>query len=250
MKKVIKSPLEPQELQDFVAQCSNADFEQLKSDNHGITYKKIKERIIADQGGLCAYCEAKMDRIPNDCRENFRVEHFCPKHVSGPPNWALKWGNLLGCCHGGSVGHDAGRELSCDAKKGGNDFRNRILDPLAITALDRIFLYDTVTEEKGKMEIDFETCPTAAKILAENTITLLGLNVRRLMRLRAEVVDAIYGQIQIGLDNNLSHEDAIKEVVRAQFGQPQSGWPAFFTLIRIILLPASDDFLRSIQYDG
>jgi len=86
MKKVVKS-LEPEELktykQQYITQFRR--WEQAREARvkvgSGKNAKKVKIKdvitstLIADQKGLCAYCEMTI-------HENFSVEHFIPCHLS------------------------------------------------------------------------------------------------------------------------------------------------------------------------
>lgn len=71
----------------------------------------VKEVLIHEQKGLCAYC---MKRIRMDIHS--RVEHLIP--LSEDKEKAIDYNNLLGVCDGGekSVGQQ-GHVLCCDARK-------------------------------------------------------------------------------------------------------------------------------------
>jgi uncharacterized protein (TIGR02646 family) len=68
----------------------------------------IRSALIAEQGGLCAYC---MNRIKDDSNST-RIEHF--KSRKENKVFELNWGNLLACCNG-NKGHF---ETHCDVAKG------------------------------------------------------------------------------------------------------------------------------------
>lgn len=68
-------------------------------------YKQVKQQLIKDQYGLCAYCEISIRLTDNeDLVDDFRVEHFHPKTgtENHEHNYHLDWNNMLGACHGGS----------------------------------------------------------------------------------------------------------------------------------------------------
>lgn len=74
----------------------------------------IKEQLLQEQHGLCAYC---MRRIQND--HHMVIEHVVPIQQSGEE--ALSYSNMIGCCDGGrsiDVGSGNKRILCCDAEKG------------------------------------------------------------------------------------------------------------------------------------
>ena len=74
----------------------------------------VKEQLLQDQHGLCAYC---MRRIQND--HHMGIEHVVPIQQSGED--ALSYSNMIGCCDGGrsiDVASGNKRILCCDAAKG------------------------------------------------------------------------------------------------------------------------------------
>ncbi len=70
----------------------------------------IREALVREQHGLCAYC---MKRI--EVNDKMNIEHFLP--VKGHKDRVLDYGNMLGCCKGGSDTQDANKILCCDAAK-------------------------------------------------------------------------------------------------------------------------------------
>ncbi len=72
---------------------------------------EVKEVLIREQRGLCAYC---MKRIRMDSHS--RVEHFIP--LSADKEKAIDYGNMLGVCDGGEkIMGQQGHVLCCDAHK-------------------------------------------------------------------------------------------------------------------------------------
>lgn len=71
----------------------------------------IKEILLHEQHGICAYC---MKRIRMD--NHSRVEHFIP--LSRNKDKAIDYSNMLGVCDGGekALGNQ-GHVLCCDAHK-------------------------------------------------------------------------------------------------------------------------------------
>ena len=55
----------------------------------------IRQSLLEEQGGLCAYC---MRRIENNGHST-RIEHWYP--LSADKERALDYGNMLAVCHGG-----------------------------------------------------------------------------------------------------------------------------------------------------
>lgn len=78
MKQVLRQQ-EPVELVDYRRAVPHSTWEQLKSDVHfggPVAYNACRTQLIADQGGICAFCE--IDIRSNDPRQ-CRIEHFHPK---------------------------------------------------------------------------------------------------------------------------------------------------------------------------
>lgn len=83
---------------------------------------ELRERLIAEQKGLCCYC---MGRIWNDPLR-MKIDHWqCQERYQ---NGRLSYNNLLGACLGRSVseGDDTRKDkekLHCDSKKGNHDLK-------------------------------------------------------------------------------------------------------------------------------
>ena len=71
----------------------------------------IREQLLKEQKGLCAYC---MKKIRNN--EKTVIEHWCP--IDANPSQALSYTNMLACCDGGRKNDTYPHVLSCDAAKG------------------------------------------------------------------------------------------------------------------------------------
>ncbi len=92
--------------------------------------QKIRENLIKDQHGLCAYC---MSRIKSS-GQSMAIEHW--KSLSSSKRLALKYSNLLGVCMGGQrTNTDERRVLCCDAKKKESEIS---IDPLNATHMSQI----------------------------------------------------------------------------------------------------------------
>ncbi len=91
----------------------NADSENaslLRSFFDQLDKQPIREALVREQHGLCAYC---MKRIETD--EKMNIEHYSP--VKGYKDNVLDYGNMLGCCNGGSREDEKHKVLCCDAAK-------------------------------------------------------------------------------------------------------------------------------------
>ncbi|MBQ2975400.1 MAG: TIGR02646 family protein, partial [Phascolarctobacterium sp.] len=104
MKRVYKREQEPELLKSYRTRYPDAKWDKFRR-RFTRGYRQVKQAIIEDQRGLCAYCEISI-KMKEDYTEvdDFRVEHFYPKGATqdGGHNYHLDWRNLLGVCHGGS----------------------------------------------------------------------------------------------------------------------------------------------------
>ncbi|WP_143330426.1 retron system putative HNH endonuclease [Chromobacterium haemolyticum] len=123
MKKISKSDC-PESLNFYLESNPDEKWETFK-DEEREGFKDVQKTIRNDQGGICAYCENKMEIFHGKGKDDFRIEHFHPKKRPPlpPPNWGLDWNNLLGVCTGGSeryVGNTSlftAPDFSCDVPK-------------------------------------------------------------------------------------------------------------------------------------
>ena len=212
--------------------------------------------MISDQNGLCAYCEIDLKQTSSPTPlDDFRVEHFIPKSQNPPPNWALEWNNLIGVCHGGrqrGVVDENQRfgDASCDACKGGENLQGIILNPLDLP-VDRIFRYElTSLDEKGKMMVDLQNCPQEIQAQAQHSIDKLQLNVERLRRMRAAVIESLIEQISIMTSSGKEISEVMETLLRSQLRKSNDSWPAFFSTIRCFFGEEAECYLSSINYDG
>ena len=117
----------------------------------------IKEQLIREQHGLCAYC---MSRIKNDSR--MRIDHFVPLQTSGAD--ALNYANMVGCCDGGSSAEpepDGKKVLCCDAAKGEqlltlSPYDHSQMQKLRYRSDGRIYTYPQ--DERLEHDINFVLC--------------------------------------------------------------------------------------------
>lgn len=88
-------------------------------------FTSVRGEALAEQYGLCAYCEVKLPIPPDPVK--CRVEHIYSKSntTATSVNWHLVWQNMVVVCPGGTSEH-AGPELylapraenvSCDSHK-------------------------------------------------------------------------------------------------------------------------------------
>jgi len=221
--------------------------------------KEVQEQLRKDQRGICAYCEIDLiilsnQDVQNDCKADFRVEHFHPKQDNDC--WQLEWQNLFACCHGGSEKHlqEAGRfaetraERSCDVPKKDNVWDDSILNPLKIPAFPPLFCYC----DDGQLKVDegncriANICPGKVKF----TIESLHLNCDRLKKFRMNIIDKVKEQINICLqESNDNIAIAMKNIADILFSCTDD-WPPFFTAIRSYLGNTAEARLKEMNYNG
>jgi len=82
----------------------------------------IREALVRDQGGLCAYCQRRIEahEDPVTGRSQMKIEHWIPRAESAEHHFI--WSNLIGVCLGtsGDVSEAAARSTTshCDASRG------------------------------------------------------------------------------------------------------------------------------------
>ncbi len=81
----------------------------------------IREALVRDQGGLCAYCQRRIAaELDDEGRPRMKIEHWAAQ--STHPDLQLKWTNLVGVCLGSApVPPDLRTEVlrpHCDASRG------------------------------------------------------------------------------------------------------------------------------------
>lgn len=108
MREINKGP-EPRELTLYKTQPSAV----YDGPNFTPVKRKIREKLLIEQGFLCAYC---MGRITES---TMKIEHWACQHSNS--ELQLEYSNLLGCCKG----HEGSppSEQTCDTKKGGNGIK-------------------------------------------------------------------------------------------------------------------------------
>ena len=256
MKHIEKRAQEPERLRSYRKQFPNGTWEKFRHSR--ANYQEVKQALLADQHGLCAYCEIEIKEALHPGQvDDFRVEHFYPKSASvrGGHNYHLDWRNLLGVCHGGSqpnVGESEWRfaarhnDRSCDVLKGSKDISGRILNPLLLPAQARVFRFDL---DDGRMRVDKKTCPPELRRLAENTIRELNLNAPRLMRMRLEVIRALFDTEVRYVSDGMEPEE-VYELLAEQWLTPdeEGNCLPFFSVMRYYLGDAAEAVLQRHEY--
>ena len=83
MKRVYKCKEEPEGLKRYRTNYPWESWEHFRRRARR-GYQVVKQQILHDQHGLCAYCEISIKLAEEEGEvDDFRVEHFYPKSVKG-----------------------------------------------------------------------------------------------------------------------------------------------------------------------
>lgn len=254
MKAVKKSVPGPTLLASYVAANPGNTWKQFRDSG---AYGQTKAQLHNDQRGLCAYCEINLILNPgNAIADDFRVDHFHPKSPHAPPpNWALNWTNLLGCCHGGSSKkvsepsrYDSA-DPSCDVPKENFNWVGVILDPQQIPPLEMLFSFKSNGADAGEISVDTARCPPQLQQQAAESIDKLKLNATRLKLARKASIEKMNAELAQLLAEGRTTNPA--ETLASQFLDPQQPqWTAFPTCTRWVLGAQADEHLTRNNFAG
>jgi uncharacterized protein (TIGR02646 family) len=252
MKHVPKSN-EPPKLREYRQNNPNGRWEQFRQDcKSGLN--EVFETLASDHGGLCAYCEMKINK------PNHQVEHFHDKSdesdQNNPTKWHLDWSNMWYCCKGGTEENFVGDEFkrpskvncSCGQHKKNNDYQN-IISPNDIPKFPRIFSYK-ISDNSVEILADEELCSESRidKNYVEKTIEMLNLNCNRLQETRY----AYLKPIKKILCEKKPNTEQIKDLLIRLIGNKYENkcWGQFFTMIRWQFKKIAEEYLEEIQFNG
>lgn len=183
---------EPSCVGTFRNDTPDGSWDQFRNNDEGLCYKRVRDHLLTDQRGLCAYCELELKE------NNRQIAHFHPKsdHSDGRTNWALIWENLWLACKGGSQPSMSPPEylpptvenLSCDEAKKDKILDGLVLAPGDIPAFPRLFRFEQ-KPDAILIAPDEKKCLNAGVSIeiVEETIKQFNLNCRRLTDARLEV---------------------------------------------------------------
>ncbi len=178
-------------LADYLQSEGDAgDWPGFRDHRAGESYRELVEALIALQHGLCCYCEIALRGSDR------QVEHVVPRSAADVGKAkSLQPANLAACCKGGSARSFAAngladedryakpvaRNLSCGQAKADRT-HSGFLDPRDLPESAPLFR----VRRDGRLDPDPGACRSAGISVAqaEQTIEILGLNVRRLRRAR------------------------------------------------------------------
>ncbi len=140
---------------------------------------KVRNALIQEQGGLCAYCMCRIPRGDAGNQPAVIIEHFIAREPSDGRDvgQGLDYYNLFAVCHGnrGDAGTRKQIDLTCDAHRGNTEFRK--IDPLRAETMAAITytLEGEIQSEDPDVAFDLvETlnlnCPTAPLVAERKAV--------------------------------------------------------------------------------
>lgn len=174
---------EPQTFKKWQQANPNATFDDLATDTNHALKQVVKTSLLAEQKYICCYCEKTIDA------ETSHIEHLLPQ--SSYPKKQLDYSNLLASCQAD------GKKAHCGHKKD--------KQILPITPLDSI-----EPSQHFIFAADGNIYPRAENDNAANsTISILGLNAKRLVNMRRSVVSGLIDQL---IDNPTERQQTLNTV--------------------------------------
>ena len=181
--KYIRKREEPEEFTNW-KNLENDDWQPNWDNNFQAPQKPIvHEALLGEQGFICCYCGMRITR------ETSHIEHLKPRSIY--PHLALDYTNLMASCQGESEVPPP-HPLHCGHKKFDWYDEQLMVSPLEANCED-FFRY---LGSGDILSIEDSDRQAAAEI----TIEKLGLNIPKLIRMRAEAIDGIL-QATEGLTN-------------------------------------------------
>ena len=117
--------------------------------------RELKDSLLKEQGYLCAYCMARIDK------GHMRVEHFKPR--SHYPDGRFTYRNLLACCQGETQG-----KSHCDVSKGEDEIKLSPLEPSCVDTLSYESRTGAIKSSNEDYNHDLDTLNLNAHIIKQN----------------------------------------------------------------------------------
>jgi len=206
MKHIVKRQ-EPPSFTNWKAQETN-NWHPIYADLRGDIKDDVHNNLITEQGHICCYCEKRIKR------KDSHIEHFRPQSVY--PGMNLDYCNMLCSCMRETM---KGEPLHCGNKKEDWFDETLIISPLDQTCESRFaFMGD------GRIKPASSTDDAARE-----TINRLGLNIPKLIALRAHVITHF-------LDEELT-EDERNQFAAAYLEKDEKGmFGEFWTTIKYLFI--------------
>ena len=195
MKDIVKKD-EPKEFADWKAQA-NESWQPTYDDLAGNAKEAVKAALMAEQGMICCYCEQRLSK------QNSHIEHFIPQKTR---QHTLDYNNMLCSCQGQLR---RGEPRHCGHLKDQWYDGDLLISPL-----------DSGCEARFAFSFDGNIMPAADHDeAASETIKRLGLNIPKLIDMRAKVIEPF-------LDDHLSSDEVqtfvagyLEKDAMGQFGE-------------------------------
>ena len=222
------------------------DWSGFRDHRAGESYRELVEGLVTLQHGLCCYCEIALRGSDR------QIEHVVPRSASDVGKAkALQPSNLAACCKGGSARSFAAngladedryakpvsRNLSCGQAKA-DKTHSGFLDPRDLPESAPLFR----VRRDGRLDPDPGACRSAGIPVAhaEQTIEILGLNVRRLRRARRKA----WRKLGEDWADHLGDSKLATIAARQALLPDERGWlAAFFTTSRTWFGPVGERVL-------
>ncbi len=185
--------------------------------------KELYKDLIAEQKGLCIYCEQSLSEDYDT--KKVHIEHIRPK--SRYENLIFDYNNLAASCNGYPCDMECPEKIEefCGHNKGSEYDEANFLNPVEIEDIEKYFEYDA----EAKIYPTSEDRDKANK--AEYMISILGLNNTYLLDARRRILDKILeivaGEEKIDLGDDIiiidiNNEDEYKVL------------PAYYTMLKFL----------------
>ena len=210
---------------------ANANWEEFRSHNSGMSQRELRESLIQNQHGLCAYCEIKLTETDR------QIEHVIPRSdLQHGAARELDVTNMIACCVGGtrSKARKSGGHTCGQAKGNQND--ENFIDPRLLPAQPSL----TKVLRDGLIEVDEKACesgniPTAR---VRRTIEILNLNAERLQLMRTK-----YWTELVERSGQFDDPNKMNAWIRDVLIPDENGLTTFFTTARSYFDPLSESLL-------
>lgn len=227
--------------------------------DHPLYQCEVVDRLLFDQGHLCAYCENSIYRATGEeGLQDIGVEHFHPKSsAQDDHHWVTDWANLFAVCLGGSnpyvlepnlrcggVGVDGTRkaELTCDKRKGEDVLDDLILKPTQIPTELNLFRVSRSTGEISVHEPNCESLGVDPEKVSR-TIDKLNLNANRLCLARKGILGNVSKKM-VELRRSMTVSEAARKISNVRFKASGGRLYPFYTACRAFLGRAADDVIN------
>lgn len=243
MKRSLLLSRSPSKFADFIAENSDARWNNLRNDHRDV-YDDLSAQLIGRQKGLCAFCEIDLKTESGIVARE--IEHWRPKRTN--PNLTFDVGNLRAACRGGSDRHPASEQYRCgDPQPGPNQSCGSFKgdkDPDLISIEKRPYTPDNFPFSHSVFGVDDDGLIYPLQRHADDnldnkrlqaTIDFLNLNSTRLKRKRAEIKAMINSEIESLLPNDSTESDfeSAMDSLAAQYSDLfTEELPIFVTTIR------------------